>query len=77
MTPTMKPVNHLQAKGRQFRAAFSAWAVVGVLPDGREEVLDIGTREGVQQSYTLLFNCPTYDSVFPTRPEPTAPQNGG
>ncbi len=64
MTPTMKPVNHIQAKGRAFRGAYSAWAVVGVHPDGREEVLDVGTRENVQYSYNLLFNCPQYDSVY-------------
>lgn len=49
---------------RPWRPAYSAWAVIGVRPDGTEETLDVGTREGVQASYGRLFNCPMFESVY-------------
>lgn len=51
-------------QGKQWKPAYSAWAVIGVYPDGREEVLDVGKPQDVQQSYGRLFNCPQYDSVY-------------
>ena len=54
----------MTATPRKWKPAFSAWAVIGVHPDGREERLDVGRREDVQRTYSLLFNCPLYDSVY-------------
>jgi len=51
------------SKAKKWQSAFSAWACVGVMPDGREVILDVGKREDVTRSYGLLFNCPVYDSV--------------
>lgn len=63
MTRT-KPTTRAAKVARPWQPAYSAWAVIGVHPDGREETLDVGTREGVQASYSRLFNCPMYDAVY-------------
>jgi hypothetical protein len=40
-----------------------AFALVGVLPDGREAVLDSGTQAEVLRAYGFLHNCPVYKLV--------------
>lgn len=43
--------------------AFSAWAVIGVKPDGTEDILDIGAPETLGRALNKHFDSPKYDSV--------------
>lgn len=44
--------------------SFSAWAVIGLRPDGFEDLLDIGKPEDLGPSYSKFFDSPHYDSVY-------------
>lgn len=39
------------------------YQVVGTLPDGREVVIERGTRREAERSYAWVRNCPVYTAV--------------